>query len=155
MPAPRGLLPHHAYYRPLQGEADLKLAANVAHGALLEQVEEFDQDAIEADEIINDEIPDEFLMFLGRHWEQTTAACIQCDYGRGSWQTLKQRVRVSRDRQQQVTMPVDEGATRIAQALEKNDSLTSANIWIDLLVSVKFGAYALKLIETEQSSLQT
>lgn len=79
-----------------------------------------DQDAIEADEIINDEIPDEFLMFLGRHWEQTTAACIQCDYGRGSWQTLKQRVRVSRDRQQQVTMPVDEGATRILEHVRKH-----------------------------------
>ena len=79
-----------------------------------------DQDAIDADEIINDEIPDEFMGFLHRHWETASSACIQCDYGRGSWQTLKQRVRIPRGRDGQIMMSVDEGATRVLEHVRKH-----------------------------------
>jgi len=85
-----------------------------------ETAEMLDQDAIEADEIISDEIPDEFLAFLYRHLKSSNTACIQVDYGRGSWQTLKQRVRIARTPQGEPLSTADDIASRILEHVTKH-----------------------------------
>jgi hypothetical protein len=84
-----------------------------------ETAKKLDKDAIEADEIISDEIPDEFLAFLHRHFATANAACVQVDYGRG-WQTLKQRVRFSRTPAGEPLASVDDIAGRVLGHVTKH-----------------------------------
>lgn len=85
-----------------------------------ETAQKLDDDAIEADEIISDEIPDEFLAFLYRHLSHSNTACIQVDYGRGTWQTLKQRVRISRTPAGEPLSTADDIASRLLEHVTKH-----------------------------------
>lgn len=85
-----------------------------------ETAQKLDQDALEADEIISDEIPDEFLAFLHRHLKHSNTACIQVDYGRGTWQTLKQRVRIARTPQGEPLSTADDIAGRVLEHVTKH-----------------------------------
>ena len=85
-----------------------------------ETAQKMDDDAIEADEIISDEIPDEFLAFLYRHLSHSNTACIQVDYGRGTWQTLKQRVRISRTPTGEPLSTADDIAGRLLEHVTKH-----------------------------------
>ena len=82
---------------------------------------ELDRDAIEAEEIISDEIPEEFFSFVVRHLEHSSQWCIQVDqFGRGLWSTLKQRVRPGRDKSGALTSTADEVATKIIEYVRKH-----------------------------------
>ena len=80
-----------------------------------------DDDAIEAEEIISDEIPDEFLAFVSRHLEHSNQWVIQVDiYGRGAWTTLKQRIRPSKAKDGKVTSSADDIAARLVEHVRKH-----------------------------------